>query len=280
MDANALGALIFRRLFFARTFNLDSTHTSPCTFAQKHGKRYIIRYVFVFSSHSFLSIYRDSGVLDSRNRMRLRDLLEARPICIFFYPISMPSPPVQIDNRLPRPPTFALLLTLPLSSPKQTDCRNVVSSHPYCRHGFTPGRRRRRRHLSYMRGCLHLQHQNNRSNLPSGPKPDLIPINPFAVHSYSLHCGTLENKIHYICRSSHPSSYFKNSYNAHTPQKAKQKYRCIQPSQAPWSSPKDDHPHKAALRYYLECKRQKVHQAEIYGQRHDRKLLEAQDDRW
>ena len=199
---------------------------------------------------------------------------------VFFYPISMPSPPAQIDNRLPCPPTFALLLTLPLSSPKQTDFRNVASSHPHSRHGFTPGRRRRRRHLSYMRGCLHLQHQNNRSHWLSGPKPDLIPIKSVVIRSRSRYCGTAENKTHHICCSSHPSSYFKNPYDAHAPQKAKQKHRCIQPSQTPWSSPKDGHPHKATRQCCLECKGQQNHQVQICGQRHDRKVLETQNERW
>jgi hypothetical protein len=190
----------------------------------------------------------------------------------------MPSPSPftsQIDNRLPCPPTFVLLLTLPLSSPKQTDFRNVVSSHPYFRHGFicTPGRRRRRRHLSYMRGCLHLQQQNYRSNsysLPSQQPSALIP------KPHSL--GTVENKTHPICRSPHSnsSSYFKSPYDTHALQKAKQKHRW---SQAPWSSFKDSHPHKAARWCYLECKRQKVHQAQVYGQRHDRKVLQVRNDR-
>lgn len=193
------------------------------------------------------------------------------------------SPPVLHRLSLTLSPNLRASAHPPRSSPKQTDCRNVVSSHPHSRrHGFicAPARRRRRRrHLSYMRGCLHLQHQHQ-NNRPSGPKPDLIPNNPFVIHSHSLRrCGTAENKAHYICRSSHPSSYFKNTYNPRASKKAKQKHRCVQPSQASWSSPKDGHPHKAARRCSLECKGQKVYQAQIYGQRHDRKVLEAPNDR-
>src|SRR6266404_3821601 len=129
-----------------------------------------------------------------------------RKLICFSFPISMPSPldfpfslySFQIDNRLPGPPTSTLLLTPSLSSSKQTDCHNVASHHPCFRHGCicTPGRRRRRRHLSYMRGCLHMQQQNYRpkSNSlpirrPSGPEPNLIPNNLFTIRSHSPYYG-------------------------------------------------------------------------------------------
>lgn len=203
----------------------------------------------------------------------------------------MPSPPPNFSlcSRLQSiiayfvPQPSRLLLTLPLSSPKPTDFPNAVSSHPRFRNGFVcvSGRRRRRRHLSHMRGCLHLQQQNYRSNsysLPSQhlstPKPDLIP--KYCSLRYG---GTVKNKTHYICRSPHSDSsfYFKNPYDTHALQKAKQKHRW---SQAPRSSFKDGHPHKTARRCCLECEGQKVYQTQIHGQRHDRKVLETQNDRW
>ncbi|KAH9004659.1 hypothetical protein EDB86DRAFT_1973788 [Lactarius hatsudake] len=215
--------------------------------------QHIVRFLSFFP---LVSVYRDSGVLDSCNRMGLRDLLEASQFVFFLSNIYAIISRLltlfasQIDYRLPCPPIFAPLLIPSLSSSKQTDFRNVVS-HPHFRHGLfcTSGRRRRRRHLSYMRGCLHLQQQNYRSDsysLPSDPKPKHIPNNPFA---YSLcYGGTVENKTHDICRSSHsnPSSYIKSPYHVRDLQKSKQTPRYTQPTQAPWSSSKDCHPHKAA----------------------------------
>jgi hypothetical protein len=213
-----------------------------------------------------------------------------------FPLVSVPSFSYLIDNHLPVLRSCAHTLTVTshltsfFSSSKQTDFRNVASSRPYLRHSLVsaPTRRRRRRHLSYMRRSLHVQQQNRvsdpcspciqqssdpRFNRTSGA---FLAISPSTPH----HCTALENKTYYPCYSSltQPSPYFRRSYSSLQKTKQKQKCRCAQSNQALCTPPKNWRPHNSSPRYCLKCEGEKGPQAHIPGQRHDRRVTKTLHD--
>ena len=212
------------------------------------------------------------------------------------FPLLPPHPSFSclIDNRLPilpsctDPLTLAYLLTPLFSSSKQTDSRNVASSHPYlgCRLICAPTRRRRRRYLSYMRRGLHVQQQSLPSDpyspsiqQSSGPHSSLTSGPSFAVSPHTYYCrGTAENKTYHPCCSSltNSSRYLRRSLSS--VQKTKQKHRCTQSNQAHCTPPKDWKSHDKSPRCYPKCEGQKSPKAPISGQRHDRRVIKTPHD--
>jgi len=207
-----------------------------------------------------------------------------------FYPPFLSS----IDNRslnfsyshLPLPAIH--LLTLLLSSSKQTDFRNVASSRPYLRHSpiFASTRRRRRRHLSHMRRCLHVQQQTRpsacspRIQQSSDPHSNLTSDPSFAICPYTrYHRHTVENKTHYSsCPSLTESSSSFRRPHIFLP-KATQKHRRMQSNKAPRASLKGWRSRNHSTWCFLKSEGQKGPQAPILGQRHD-SSVKASHDSW
>jgi hypothetical protein len=174
-------------------------------------------------------------------------------------------------------------LTPFISSSKQTDFRNVASSRPHLGRGliYAPARRRRRRrHLSYMRRCLHVQQQNRPSNLcslriqqSSDPHSNITPFASFAICSWTIcHHSTVENKTHHTCHPTLTESllYLQRPHTSF--KKAKQTHRCIQSSQTRCGSTKDRRSLDCSPCRYLKTEAKKGLQAHILGQRHDRRV--------
>jgi hypothetical protein len=212
------------------------------------------------------------------------------------FPLLPPHPSFSclIDNRLPIPLscadtlTVAHLLTPLSSSSKQTDFRNVASSHPYlgCSLICAPTRRRRRRHLSYMRRGLHVQQQNLSSDpyspsiqQSSGPHSNLTSGPSFAIspHTYYRR-DTAEDKTYHPCYSSltNSSHYLRGSLSSI--QKTKQKRRCTQSNQAHCTPAKDWKSHDKSPSRYPKGEGQKGPKNPISGQRHDRRVIKTAHD--
>ncbi len=178
----------------------------------------------------------------------------------------------------PRP----ISLTPFSSSSKQTDFRNVASSRQHLGHSliYAPTRRRRRRHLSYMRGCLHVQQQNRPSDpcslciqQSSDPHSNLIPVASFAICSCTpCYHGTVKNKTHHSRRPSLTESllYLRRPHSSL--QKANQIHKSIQSIQTRCASTKRQKPFDCLPRRYLKIEAKKGLQAHIPGQRHDRRV--------
>jgi len=210
--------------------------------------------------------------------------------CSLLSPV--PSFSYLIDNHCPScsPVLILYLLTSFFSSSKQTDFRNVASSRPYLRHSLVsaPTRRRRRRHLSYMRRSLHVQQQNRTSDhsspciqQSSDPHFNRTPSASFAISPSTPHyCTALENKTYYSCYSSltKSSSYVKRSYSSLQKAKQTQMRRCAQSDQALCTSPKGRRPHNSSPWSYLKREGEKGPQAHIPGQRHDRRVTKTSHD--
>ena len=275
--------LLFVLLFQSGSFS-DLPMSIRCrTWPKVH---HIVRTPLAFVPRNF-------GCVASSNQTNIRDLLEAN--LSFFYAITS-----LFSSRTPRfylqsiTARLALLrsyssslctsLTPFLSSSKQTDFRNVASSRPHLGRGliYAPTRRRRRRHLSYMRRCLHMQQQNRPSDpcslriqlqQSSDPHPSTSVVS-FAICScipYRL--GAVENKTHHPCHSSltESSPYLRRSRSSL--QKAKQMHRCIQSSQAPCPSPKVQRSLNCSPCCDFKSEGQQGPQAHILGQRHDRRVF-------
>jgi len=179
-------------------------------------------------------------------------------------------------------PSRRIYLTLFLSSSKQTDFRNVASSRPHFGHGliYAPARRRRRRHLSYMRRCLHVQQQNCPSNpcfpriqQSSDPHSNLTPVTSSAICSRTpCRHSTVENKTHHTCNTTFTESLFYLQRPHSFFEKAKQTHRCIQSIQTRCASTKDRRSLDCSPCRYLKIEAKKGLQAHIFGQRHDRRV--------
>lgn len=173
-------------------------------------------------------------------------------------------------------------LTPFLSSSKQTDFRNVASSRPHLGHSliYAPTRRRRRRHLSYMRRCLHVQQQNCPSNpcslriqQSSDPHSNLTPVTSFVIcSSTACHYSAVENKTHHTCYPTLTESLFYLRRPHGSFKKAKQIHRRIQSSQTRCTSTKDRRSLDCSPSRYLKTEAKKGLQAHILGQRHDRRV--------
>jgi hypothetical protein len=173
-------------------------------------------------------------------------------------------------------------LTPFLSSSKQTDFRNVASSRPHLGHSliYAPTGRRRRRHLSYMRRCLHVQQQNRPSNpcslrirQSSDPHSNFTPPASFIICSWTAcHHSAVENKTHHTCHPTLTESMFYLRRPHSSFKKAKEIHRCIQSSQTRYASIKDRRSLDCSPSHYLKTEAKKGPQAHILGQKHDRRV--------